>query len=384
MVYFTTSAKDLKKALLVTILATGNEANTIHSHALFRISDDKEKMILWSTDGDKIALSYFTISSIEGDIVPFTANPKRIQELVNNSDSEEISFSYDPETKTLKIYASDNKESYISFASFDPENVLTSDLSDQELNGKVNSHVLSKGIKFIQGFFAKSDKDKKFSNLYINNGTLYGSDGNVQVGAFNSSDLEGIPELAIRKQMLSPITTLIEKIKIPEMTIKSSKKYITISSENENYCFGFRQSITKMPKFPISIEIPDTDGYMIGISEFMKKIKRLSLSSWEEIAIIGTFDDNQILEMETYSERPSFERLQCKRIAGNKKVEFLINIKKIKNALNLFQASNANFYFSQKSCTIYSKAEILIAEDGKEITKKPFIAIALLKLDRKN
>jgi len=198
MVSFATSTNELKKALSITILATGNEVNTIHSHALFKVNENKESVELWSTDGDKIALSNFPITSVEGDTATFTANPKRIQELISNSDSEEISFSHDPEKKTLKVYASDNKDSFISFATFDPENILVSDLSDQEINGKINPHVLLKGIKFIQGFFLKSDKDKKYSNLYINEGTMYGSDGNSQIGAFKTPDLDGIPELAIR------------------------------------------------------------------------------------------------------------------------------------------------------------------------------------------
>lgn len=387
MIYFTTYAKDLKKALSVTILATVNEKNTIHSHALFKISEDQKKVTLWSTDGDKIAQSNFPISVIEGDIIDFTANPRSIQDLISNSDSKEISFSYNPDNKTLKVYTSDDKDSFISFFSFNSDNILIADLSNQKENGKINSQVFSKGIKFIQGFFAKSDKDKKYSNLYISNGTMYGSDGNTLIGAYKSSDLEGIPELAIRKQMLSSISTLIDKVDTPEITIKSSDKYITISSEEGAHYFGFRQSISKMPRLPINTEIPETDGYKIITSTIMKKIKRLSLSSWEELAVKGTFDESDILKMETLLDRPSVEKMQCERIAGDREVNFLISIKKMKNILNLFEAPEINFYFEKTSCTIYSKADLEIIKgdkEKKEIITKPVIAIALLKLARED
>jgi len=98
---------------------------------------------------------------------------------------------------------------------------------------------------------------------------------------------------------------------------------------------------------------------------------------------MSTFSENEVLEMETYTERPSFEKLQCERISGDQKIEFLIELKKLKNVVSLFQASNVDSYFTQRRCTIYSKAEILIEKEKEEIIKKPFIAVALLNLARK-
>ena len=156
MLNFSASTKDLKKALSVVALATGDTANTIRSHTLFKIDESRENVLLYSTNEDKIAKSHFVVSSIEGDdsVSEFTADPKRIQALINNSDLNEISFTYDSEKKTLNVYASDNEDAYISFASFDPKEFLTFDLSNQESNGIVNSIVFLKGIKcFLNTIF---------------------------------------------------------------------------------------------------------------------------------------------------------------------------------------------------------------------------------------
>lgn len=380
MINFSVPIKDLKKALSIVALATGDMVNTIRSHTLFRINENKESITLYSTDEDKIAQASFFPSLIEGDIIEFTADPKRILLLINNSDSKEITFTYDSEKKTLNVYASENKDAYISFASFEPKEFLNFNLKDQKLNGKVNSDVLLKGIKFIQGFLPKDDKNKKFSNLFIEKGVMYGSDGDTKIGAFKSSEFKEIPELSLRKQMLPIIIRMVEKTKISEINIKSSDKYITLSSENDIYYFGFRQSIIKKPKLPISIEIPETDGFNVHRSTFIKKLNRLSLSSWEDIAIDSSYGENQILEMKTLTERPSFEKLPCKRVSGSEKVRFLMECGKFKNVLGLFQAPDVNFYLKERRCTIYSKADIIIEEKDKEPLKKYVTAIALLTL----
>ena len=383
MIKFSAPTKDLKKALSVVALATGETTSTIRSHTLFKISEDKKSITLYATDEDKIAQSYFSLNTIEGDAIEFTADPKRIQTLVNNSDSNEISFTYNSEKKTLNVYASDNKDAYISFASFEPEKFLNFDLSEQKVNGTINSDVLLKGIKFIQGFLLKDEKDKKYSNLFFNEGTMYGSDGNTKIGAFKSPDFKDIPELALRKAMLSPITKMMEKTKISDVVIKSSDKYITFSSKEDLHCFGFRQSVVKKPKLPINTEIPETDGFNVGCSILIKKLNRLSLSSWEDIAIETSYGEDQILKMKTMTDRPSYEKLACKRVSGKGNIQFLMECGKFKDVLKLFQASNVDFYLKERKCTIYSQADFVIEEKDKDPINKPFIAVALLTLARK-
>lgn len=382
MIKFSATTADLKRALSVVALATGDVTSNIQSHALFSIKENKG--FLYSTDEDKIASSYFPISDIdiEGDEIEFTADPKRVQTLITNSDSDQIKFTYDPESKTLNIYASDSKDAYVSFASFDPNNFLRLDLSKQELNQVVNANIFLSGIKFILGFLPKDDKDKKFSNLFINNGVMYGSNGHTKIGAFKNDGIADIPNLTLRRQMLSSIVSIIDKTDMSELAVKSSNKLITFSSTDDLYCFGFRKSTIEMPKFPISIDVPELDGLNINRAILLKKLNRLSLASWEDIGIKMVFKDNENLEMETATDRPSYEHLPCKRISGEQSLDFVIECNKFKRVLSLFQASNIDLYVAKTKCTIYSNAEIIIEEEGKEPIKKPFTAIGLLTLAR--
>jgi len=384
MLDFSASTENLKKALSVVALATSDVTSTIRSHTLFKINNDKEGVVLYSTDEDKIAQSYFTLSSIqdETDCTEFTADPKRILALIADSDSDEISFNYNSEEKTLKVYASDNNEAFISYASFDPKDFLNFDLTEQKQNGVIDSSVFQKGIKYIQGFLPKDNKNKKYSNIYIEAGVIYGSNGYNRIGAFKSSDLDEIPEIALRKQMLSSIVKMIEKTKIPSVILKSSNKYVTFSSEDGSYCFGFRHSVVKKPKLPIDTVIPESGGFKVNPSALLKKLKRLSLSSWEDLTVRTLYGEDNILKMETLSDRPSHEALKCERLSGDEKFNFLMECANFETVLNLFQTSEVLFFIKKSRCTIYSIADIIIEEKDKEPLKKRVITVAVLTLMR--
>lgn len=380
MTTFIAKTLNLKTALSVVALGTGEAAESIQNHALFVIQ--KNKVILYATNEDKIALSHFPTDYADEEI-RFTASPKRIQELISSSDSEQIKFVYDEETKTLNIYASDDSESYLSFASFEPDEFLSfnKELSQRKTIKSINANVLLDSIKFTQGFLPNDDKNKKYSNLFINEGTMYGSNGSTKIGAFKSPELNEIETLSLRKMMLPLILTLIDKTGISNVIIKASEKFITFSSEDGMHCFGFRKPVSEMPKFPISMTKPDINGFNIDHNIILKKLKRLSLTSWESIGIKIAFEEDTLL-METITDRISRERMSCQHISGDKKFEFVVECNQLKNILDLFKASNVDIFIDAKKCTIYSTANIVVEEEGKDPISKPFTAIGFITLAR--
>jgi len=377
MIKFTVNTAELKKALAITSLAVGKITNHIQSHALFTVQGDQ--CLVNSSDEDKVAESFFILTEIEGGDIQFTADPKSLQKLLNSSDSAETKLSYEPETMTLKVYASDNKRSYLSFASMDPEKFLSPDLSAQELKHTVTKEIFLDGIKFVQGFLL--EKDEKFSNIYISNGVFYGANGNTRVGAFTSPDMEESPDLILRKSVLTPIANMVEKADITEIAIKTSDKLITFYSPDGLHCFGFRKSIAVTPKFPISTKAPDLPKFNVNRALFLKKLNRLSLTSWEDIGIKMSIKE-ETLEMETVGERPSFETIPCK-YDSKEPIDFVIQCNKFKEVLSLFKASNVDIYIAKNKCTIYSSANIEIDEENKETpVTKPFVAAGLMTLAR--
>jgi len=381
MITFIAEKSELNKALGVVRLGTGEAAESINSHALFVLK--KDKAILYSTDEDKIALSNFSTDLSDDKDIRFTANPKRIQKLLSGSDTEQIKFAYNEESKTLDIYASEDPSSFLSYASFEPDEFLTfnKELSQRKKIKVVNADVLVSAIKFSQGYLPSEDKDKKYSNLFINDGAIYGSNGNTKVGAFKNEDLNGIENLSLRKAMLSFVISMIEKTGISNVVIKTSDKFITFSSEDNTHCFGFRRPTVDMPNLPITIKRPEITGFTIDRKTLLKKLKRLSLASWESIGIKMIFNKNDLL-IETVTDRVSQERMSCEHVSGEEGIDFIIELNPFRNVLDLFKASSIDIHIDKKKVTLYSEADIIVEENGKDPVNMPFIAIGLRTLAR--
>jgi hypothetical protein len=379
MTEFTATTADLKKALSIVSLATGESSENIHGHALFNIIKNTAAIALYATDNDKMAASYLPVSDLSSEEdLKFTADPKRLQTLISGADSKQVKFKYDKGTKTVNVYVSDNSDSYVSFASFDPDHFLTfdKDIAEATQIKTVESTIFMSGIKFIQGFIPKDSK--KYSNLFISNGALYGSNGANAIGAFANSDFSDM-NISIRRQMLAPIGTLIDTTGTSEIAIFETEKLLMLSTLDRLYSFSFRKTTTPIPKLPISTDIPNCDGFNIDRNAFLKKLNRLALTSRDEIGIKMSINGTG-LSMETVADRKSFETLNCRPFKENTAMEFLLECNKFTTILNLFQASNLDMYIDVTKCTVYSKANLVIEEKGKEPIKKEFIAVGLVTL----
>jgi hypothetical protein len=383
MIQFSATTPHLKKALSVVSLALTDTGDTVNTHALFEMKNGK--IWLYSTDEDKRAIASLPVSDlqVEGES-RFTANPKKIQSLLTGSANDVIRFEYGHETKTLKVYASEDSASFLSFASYDPDDFLT---FDQEMTGAselkaINAEVFQIGIKYIQGFLPNDDKNKKFANLYIVDGVMYGSNGASKVGAFKCSDIEGVQSLILRRQMLPQVVTFIEKMAGTDIVVKETDKITMVSTPDGDYSFGFRRAIVDIPNMPIKVEVPVADGGInINRGIMLKKLKRLALTNAtrEDMGIHIVVGTNE-LAMDTAVERKSYEKMACTNITpvGETPVEFTLKCESFRDILDLYQASNLDVYILKTRCIFYSEASLLIEAAGTEPIKKPFIAIGLL------
>jgi hypothetical protein len=370
---------DLKKALSVVSMAVGEGSETINGHALFDVKDNQ--IFLYSSDNDKMAAAYLPVSNLSTDKdVQFTADPKRIQKLISSSDSDVAKFVYEDATKTLNIYVSENSESYVSFASFEPENFLT---FDKELESAteiktIDANMFKAGIKFIQGFLPDKDTNKKYSNLYIVNGIMYGSNGSFKIGAFESTDLKDT-NITIRSLMLPAVNSLIDITSTPEVILSETEKIIVVSTKDQLSSFAFRKTTITVPKLPLSTKIPEMEHFNIDCKILLKKLTRLSLTSNNEIGIKINVSSTD-MSMETVADRKSYEKIICKRAPDSESLEFIVESEKFKGILSSFQAPNADLYIDKSKCIIYSNANFIFEESGKEPITKQFIAVGLMTL----
>jgi len=391
MIEFTATVSDLKKALSIVALATVDSAEDIQGHALFNffnypVNEPEAHFDLYSTDKDKIASSKLPVADIKSDEtgnIQFTADPKKLQALISNSDQKYIKFTYDSTTKTLNVYASENSDAYVSFASFKPEEFLT---FEKELRLTVDvktfdSSMFLSAIRFILGFLPNDDKEKKFANMFFDKGTIFGTNGSYKIGAFQSAEFSGISDLSIRRVMLSPIASMLDKVDSPMIKLSSSEKMIAISLPDDSCTFGFRRSVMTMPKMPVTVDQPTQDGFNINRTTLLKKLNRLAVVSKEDVGLKMALKGTE-LSIETETDRRSYEKIACQRIIGDSDLEFFMECSKVKTVLNLFQASNVDIHIDKTKCIIRSAAELVVAEGEKE-TKKPFISVGLLALARK-
>jgi hypothetical protein len=373
---------DLKKALNVVSLATDDTADTIWGHALFKISENKENILLYSTNKDKIAFAACVLSNLTGAPEEFTADPKKLYAHINSSDMELIRFQYNEKERTLNVYASENKNSFLSFPSFESSDFLSFEIKLAKASEikLVNAGMFLMGLRFIQGFLPADDRNQKFARLYIEKDVFYGANGSNKIGAFVSPEFEGLDDLIIRRIMISPVTQMIDRSNPTEISIKDANKHIIFSSDN--YGFGFLKTTDQMIKFPIDTKCPKTDSFNTDLNILLKKLNRLAIVSKGDLGIKMVLK-NDGLEMSTLSERPSIENLDIKRLEGDANIEFILEYRLAKSVLNLFHASNVDIFVDSSKCTIWSDAELEITEeDSKEVIKKPFKAIGLISQAR--
>jgi DNA polymerase III sliding clamp (beta) subunit (PCNA family) len=383
MISFTAKVSDLDKALLIVSTAASDKTDKIISHALFTVTETKCE--IQATNEDCLAFTQIPVTNAMGTskfkTIQFTAAPKNLLTAVSNSDRDEIKFEYETDTKTLKVYASDNDDAFLATPSFDPNGFLSFEdlISPTSVITGVNAEVFTAGLRFEQGFALKDEKNPKFSNIYIKEGAFYASDGAKWVGAFKCDDIANIFSLTVRRSMLSSILNILEKHSWGNVVLRDSDKIVLLTNSDMSSGFGYRKSTVEMPKLPISFGTPQGDGINIDREVLRKKIARLAtVIKKDKPGVIITLEDNSILVMKTRSDRPSMEKMPCRRLSGDGPVRFILDESMVKGILPLFQASNIDLYIQPNRCTIYSTADQIIEDD----THKSFTAIALISLPR--
>lgn len=375
---FTAKVADLKKALLVAVLATGEAIDSIKSQALVEVNGDKAR--IFTTDEDRIAYSWFPVESPESD-VGFMADPKSLLATLGTSDRDSVQLDYIAESMTLNIYASDDADAYVSQACLDPMQFLAfmNDISSATVIDTVDTEVVKAAFKFIQGYVYQDDKNK-YSNMFIKEGILYGSNGHSIVGACLSPDLKKIFTLTVRRPMISAILSLIEKMDLNQVCIKETDKMLVFTSEDNQSGFGFRKSNQEMPKMPITVTSAAVGkGISIDRTTLIKKITRLSTTLRGEKLGLSLVAEGDVLTMQTLTERKSVERMPCKRNDGsNASVRIVMECPMLKSILSSLITPAVEFIVDSNSYYIFSVAELLI--DGTD--KKPITCMARISRPR--
>jgi len=374
-----TKKEDFKKALNIVSLGVEDKEGSPQSHAIFRINDE---MKISSTNGDRIATAICPIQQVSKTDTVFTADPKKLADLVDKSGSEIIKLDYNSEDKTLKVFVSENENSYVSFASFEPDKLITFDTDLKKLQPlkTMNAALFLTGLKFIRGFLA-DPKNRKFSCMFVANGIMYGANGSNRVGAFKNTDLDGIEPLAFRQISLVPIITMINRLDPLNLQIMTTSKIIALFTTDNSMGFGFLKTNEEMPSFPIELSAPKTDNFTItDRTLFSTKLSRLAIAAGNSVGIKMSLS-NTGLELSTIAERSSTEHMACKRNSGNETKDFIVDYRHFKLVMGLLQTDGVDVYVDERRCHIFSDGELEIKEKEKT-SKKSYRSVAVFSLAR--
>lgn len=372
---FTANIKDLKKAFSITSLAVSEGSENINTHALFDIKEGVA--FLYATDNNRLSVAHLPVNDLVcNDCTQFTVNSKKIQKLLSGSDSENIKFLYDKNTKTLNIYASEISDAYVSFASFNPEDFLSfdKDLSTATELKVLNADMFLAGIKFIQGFLPNNDVNKRYSNLFIVDGAMKGSTGTFKIGAFESDDLKGL-SLTIQRTMIPFIESLIDISKASDIIISETSRLIIVSTKDQLYRFAFRKSTIPVPLLPIELKVPQSDSIKVERNVLIKKLNRLALTSSDEFGVKFKSDGTE-LSMETTLDRKSYEKMS---ITGGS-IEFILDCIKFRDILSTFISKTIDIYVDKTKCTFYCSGSLIIEETGKSPITIPYTTVGIQTL----
>lgn len=367
---------NLENAMKLAILSTETSDNLITGHCLFNYQYP-ELSILATDKKNRLSLSTMPVTS-EGS-VKFTADPRKIFKLLKTIEGDSVSFQYDPVARTLQIFLSNDKESFISLPSFDPDTYAPIAENFQKAYDlkTVNAGVFLGGMQFIKGFLDL--KNQKFSNMFITQGVMYGSNGSNKAAAFASPDLADLDELVFPLSTFPAVTNLIEALDLQDILISTSSNHIFISSPSKSFVFAFTKVQMKMPKIPISIDEPVMDGWKINKNALLKKLGRLHLSGDSKVGVKCEFIESK-LQLTTVTDRPSKDSVACTKIKETKDADCLTECRLLEAALMQFGGEELDLYLKNK-IIIYNKAELEFVVKGEKI-KKPFTSAAAVSLSR--
>jgi hypothetical protein len=372
MIEFSIENESLKKALTLANAATGDTKNSIESHCLFDLKEDK-LTILASNKSTCFSRAVITIGG--SGVCKFTAEPTKILNLIKMASSNTIKFIFHPETTTLEVHASEEEESFISLSSLDPETFpeIEDNFTKAFELKTLDAGVFLKGLRFTEGFLATGKNAGKFGNVFCSEGVFYGTNGNNLAGVYTSSEYTGLTDLIFPGIIISQLANIIIKLNFLDVTIKTTSTAIIVSSSD--FAYGFTKVQVPMQKMLITPQEPAIPGWSVNKVLLQKKVSRLQISGETGLGIDLCFGLNR-LDIVTKAERPSKEFMPCK---GTEEAQFPVLCWMVEDVLKLFEGETLSVYSGKSRINFFTHGTVNVQEkEGERLV--PFSSAALIAL----
>lgn len=370
---FKINKSELKNAIQVASKALSKTIIQVErSHLLFTVVGDK--IAISGTNNDLKALVEINVIDNESsNQFSFTADPKILDKLISKIDYEDIAFSFDKEELTLTVYTTENGKSYNTLQSFPTTKMLTVDDINEECTSvyKIPTTILKKAMAYCQCFLEMKEENKRYDFIIINKGVAFGSNGTNRMGFFVSTDFKPIENIKIRKIAVPLFSSVLGKIKSPEVILAEQGNNVVIHTPDKNVYFGCLKSSVESPK--ISLDMLKREGPYVEINrvDLNKKLKRLyatksSIAGSGIMFNLSGAGEDSTVTLNLMANLKAKETQRCKRINDDSpdSIERLIDCKLLQAIVNPFEKENLNFYVNS-SPHFFKLYEVIESDEGK-------------------
>lgn len=370
----TVDKSEFKKGLTVAANALPKKPLQVErGHLICRVKGDR--IFFEGTNSD--LESQIIINVLENEYtedISFTLDPSVINKLISKIDYEKLCIEYDKSELTVKIYTSEDKQSFNTTQSFPVSKMLIIDpLNIEELPKKtIETEVLKKAISFCSAYLDNED-NRQYDFVIINKGVSFGANGANRMGFFVATELKDLENLKIRKNIISEVKSILSSVTDEKIIIaETDNKTIIISDETKVY-FSFLKSTIPTPKMQLDFLKRSGPYTKTKHSDLIKSIQRLLstrsginlMSSGINLKLSGA-GANSVIELSLMSNLKAKERISCERVDDNsdEDITHIIHANLFQKIIESFKSDIINLYINTESPSF--KICDIVEEDGKK------------------
>jgi len=310
------------------------------AHLLFTPKDST--LTVSSTNNDLRASSTISLIEYQDGDFSFTADPKALEKLLVKIEHEDIVLELDHKDLVLKVYTSEDSESFTSLQSFPSNKMLRFEnitpIAVYQIDREFLAYTLKWSINYLS---AMTEESKKYDFLVLNDNMAYSANGMNKMGYLACKMFKEFKNVKIRKMAIPILHGILDVMKDEIISFIETDKYYAVESQDKGIFFGFLKSSIETPK--IKTDLIKADGKHIEIekNKMLKALDRL-VSTSKDLAGTGVqvtlsgLGDSSRLELSLIGNLKCMEKLIVSKVAddNDEAVSHIVGYKLFKSIMS--------------------------------------------------
>ena len=315
------------------------------SHLLFILANNI--LTITGTNSDLKAKCLVDVVAFDEEF-SFTADPKILEKLLSKIDTAEIKIEFDKDNLTIKVFTSEDDNSFTSLQSFPVDKMLTFEVPNQEDQTLVvvDKNLLIYVLKWSLNFMSPiKETVKKYDFVIINDNIAYSANGSNKMGYLVSKAFKSFNNVKIRKVVIPYLVNILNSIPDDRVNMIDTQNNLGIESLNGSVYYGFLKSSVETPKIKTDYVKSEGKHTLIDKSKMIKVLDRLvatlssTIGAGIQIDLKGSGDDSYV-DFSLVSNLKIRERFKCKRVEedSSEDVSHVVEYRHFKSILSSIDA----------------------------------------------